>query len=374
VSSLSSALPPRPSLEWLRKAAKDELRLLRADNPEATLAAAQRLVAARYGFSSWRSLKSHVDDLRVGPFLELVGTGQLEGAGAAIAADPGLVSAVGPHPFWGGRPQALHVAVEAGRRAMVDLLLESGADPSGRNGGYDHWSPLALALDRGHDELSRLLLARGAAVGLLEALLLGDDERVEGLLRGGLPAIRPNGGSWLAFARTPAALDWLLALGAERETKDRWGSTPMEALSRLGPQGRPLVRHLQQRGVPAGPQEYARLGDRAALAALAGTDPAAARSAPVLLGAVDFGHHELAQWLLASGADPNSRSTGHTALHSAAWEGDLRMARLLVEAGADPAARDDEHDNTPAGWARVAQRVTGNERCEEVAVFLDGLG
>jgi hypothetical protein len=49
------------------------------------------------------------------------------------------------------------------------------------------------------------------------------------------------------------------------------------------------------------------------------------------------------------------------------------MARILVAQGADPQALDDEHRNTPAGWARVAGRVTGNPRCLEVAAYLDSL-
>ena len=62
-----------------------------------------------------------------------------------------------------------------------------------------------------------------------------------------------------------------------------------------------------------------------------------------------------------------------TALHSAAWNGDLRMAKLLVEAGADITARDPEHDNTPAGWAEVAINITNNPDCKDVADYLAGL-
>ena len=380
------SLPPRPSLEWLRKAAKDHLRALRAERAGATLAQAQRDVARQYGFRSWRALRAQVDGLATaaadavtGPFLKRVGAGDIDAVRTALGADPGLVNAVGPHPFWGGRPQALHLAVESGRRELFDLLLGAGAEIDGRNAGYDHWSPLALAIDHDRPGMRGTLLERGARVGLLEALLLGDDPAVRRLLSGGPPAvppITPNGGSFLAFARTTAAIDRLLELGVDRDQRDRWDTSPIEAISRLGPRGRPLVQHLLARGMTATPAEYARLGDRAALAALADRDPGVARSAPVLLGAVDSGHHELAEWLLARGADPNARSalgSQGTALHSAAWEGDLRMARLLVAAGADPAARDAEHDTAPARWARVALEVTANPRCTEVARYLDGL-
>ena len=52
------------------------------------------------------------------------------------------LNAVGPHPYWGGRPQALHVSIETARRDMFDLLLSSGADVDGRNDAYEHCSPL----------------------------------------------------------------------------------------------------------------------------------------------------------------------------------------------------------------------------------------
>jgi ankyrin repeat protein len=393
---MALTLPARPSMEWLRKTAKDHLRVMRDAHPESTLAQAQLSLARQYGFPSWRALKARVgeltgatprsDDQAVGRFLERAGTGDADAVRAAIAADPSVVSATGPHPFWGGRPQALHVAIEAGHREVFDLLLASGADVDGQNDGYDHWSPLALAVDRGRSDMQQVLLAEGAAVGLLEALLLGDDAAVDRLLRDGrpasaggrprLPVIRPNGGSLLAFARTTTAIDLLLGLGAETGLKDRWGATPIEAMSRLGAPGQPLVRHMRSRGIPATAAEYARLGDLATLAALADRDPAVTRSDAVLMGAVDFGHHELARWLLARGANPNARSvlgSQGSALHSAAWEGDLPMARLLVVAGADPRARDPEHGNTPAGWARVAARVTSNPRCTGVAEYLDSV-
>ena len=91
----------------------------------------------------------------------------------------------GPHPFWGGRPQALHVAIEAKRRDMFDLLLERGADVSGDNDQYDLWSPLMLAINRNQPEMRDELLRRGARVGLLEALMLADDRRVGELLEPG---------------------------------------------------------------------------------------------------------------------------------------------------------------------------------------------
>jgi hypothetical protein len=89
--------------------------------------------------------------------------------------------------------------------------------------------------------------------------------------------------------------------------------------------------------------------------------------------AAAFGHHDLTEWLLSRGANVNSRPAdgGMTALHSAAWEGDMRMVKLLVAAGADLDARDKEHSGTPAGFARVSVTVTNNPECAAIADYLE---
>ena len=381
---MSASLPSRPDLNWLKNRAKDRLVELCAIDPAAKLADAQKDVARHYGFPSWRALKAHVDAARaevpprtpnqedvVRAFFEAVGTGKLDRVRAALDHAPALVHAVGPHPFWGGRPQALHVAIESDQREMFDLLLERGSNVDGVNDGYMGWSPLLLAVHRKRAEMRQALLARGARIGLAEALVLGDDARVDALLVAeGLPANSPNDGTWLHFARTTHALDRLLALGAVVDRKDFWGASPIEALSRTGPAGTPLVAHLVARGAKAGAAELARMNDLVALERL----DAAERLAPeALKAAVDFGHHELVRRLLAQGADVNGRGNGpaaETPLHSAAWNGDLAMVRLLVEAGADTRARDRQHDGTPLDWASTALRITNNAACGTVAAFL----
>jgi hypothetical protein len=58
---MPKALPAKPNLEWLRKAAKHRLVALRANDPATKLTAAQRDIAGEYGFTSWRALKAHID-------------------------------------------------------------------------------------------------------------------------------------------------------------------------------------------------------------------------------------------------------------------------------------------------------------------------
>ncbi|HST35805.1 MAG TPA: ankyrin repeat domain-containing protein, partial [Allosphingosinicella sp.] len=77
------------------------------------------------------------------------------------------------------------------------------------------------------------------------------------------------------------------------------------------------------------------------------------------------------------GANANARATAlsrQSALHNAAWNGDLDMAKLLVEHGADLHARDGEHDATPRGWAETAIAVTNNPDCAGVAAWLAAHG
>ncbi len=56
-----------------------------------------------------------------------------------------------------------------------------------------------------------------------------------------------------------------------------------------------------------------------------------------------------------------------TALHEAAWNGDLKMTKLLVELGADPTMEDHAHHSTPRGWA-----LHGHH--QEVADYLASVG
>lgn len=386
---MSTPLPARPSLDWLRKRAKVILKQLRGTHPSARLAEAQLALAREHGFSSWRALKAEVDSRITSPatpaeppseelvaeFLQLISAGELPRIRQMLAANPGLVNTTGPHPHWGGRPQPLHVAIESGRLSVIDLLLRAGADANGSNAEYDHWSPMMIAIGKKKLGTQQALLKRGARIGVVEALMKGDDRTVLRLLKPGPSAlpVPPNQGSLLMFARTTKAIDRLLDLGISAEMKDHWGTSPIEAFSRLGPKGRPLVRHLQERGVLAAPAEFARMGDRAALAAIASSTPDLLKDPAVLLGAVDLRNHSLVRWLLKQGADPNARSTTQskqTVLHSAAWNGDLAMVKLLVAAGADPEARDKQYDATPLGWAETSIDISRNEKCQEVVDWL----
>src|SRR5579863_1372645 len=86
----------------------------------------------------------------VAEFLRRVGEGETQLARQLLREEPRLVNAVGPHPFWGGRPQPLHVAIELNRGSILKLLLDAGADVDGDNDAYLQWSPLLIAIHGQH--------------------------------------------------------------------------------------------------------------------------------------------------------------------------------------------------------------------------------
>ena len=66
--------------------------------------------------------------------------------------------------------------------------------------------------------------------------------------------------------------------------------------------------------------------------------------------AVESGRPEAVNLMLDLGFDIN-HVTYRTALHQAAWLGNIEMIKLLLEAGADPTVRDHFYFGPPLGWA-----------------------
>jgi hypothetical protein len=62
--TIANVLPDRPSIEYLKKLAKQQVAALRNQGQAASLAGAQLALARKYGFPSWRKLKAHVEALQ----------------------------------------------------------------------------------------------------------------------------------------------------------------------------------------------------------------------------------------------------------------------------------------------------------------------
>lgn len=91
------------------------------------------------------------------------------------------------------RHLALANAAQHGRAEVVALLLDAGEDPDRYNpvGSHAHATPLHQAACEGHDEVVRLLVARGARRDLRDALWQGTPRE------------------WAEHCGHPAIADWL---------------------------------------------------------------------------------------------------------------------------------------------------------------------
>jgi ankyrin repeat protein len=362
----AEVFPDRPSLEYLKKRAKQQVAALRRQGKTASLAETHLALARKYGFASWRKLKAHVEEVErwagseraaapdavLSAFdkaMNAITNRDTSALARLLSAEPGLVNQRGAHPRWGGQPQLLHVAIESDNLEAFESLLKTGASVDGDNGHYDGWSPLMISIHWKRDGMRDELIRRGANIELIAALMLGDDLRVAGLVTNAdtLRGPFPNNASPLHFARTVKSARLLLAHGAQIDARDKYGVTAPERWADARPRLAGLIRLAEALGQ---------------------------KTQVDIFTAVEKGHLAQARKLLTAGADVNARfstRSAQTLLHAAAWNGDLPMVRLLVAKGADLHALDQEHETTPAHWARVALDAFHRQSCEPVAEFLE---
>lgn len=226
---MSRPLPEHPSLEQLRKQAKDLLRHARAEDADArarlaaidrgasgtpvTLADAQLVIAREHGFPSWPKLVHHVETVDGGGFVlrPLIRPVELSPGRRWTLADGTIASTDDVFAMFvaardgdlttvkrlvAHRPALatveynytppIHFAVREGHRNVAEFLLNHGADPAYRSYPFQE-SLLTFAEDRGHMELADLLrhrLTRRFAVvpgtrTIIEAATRGDLAAVE---------------------------------------------------------------------------------------------------------------------------------------------------------------------------------------------------
>ncbi len=171
----------------------------------------------------------------------------------------------------------------------------------------------------------------------------GLDPDFEGHLIGTGPMI----GAWEGNI---ALMELFYRRGADLERANRFGETALMLASWKNQAA--AVRWLLERG--AQPNRPARAWSALHYAAFAG-------------------HAELAETLLAAGADVNARSTnGSTVVMMAAREGHADLAQRLLAAGANPALKNDYGDDAVA-WAMrqghygIARAFAGAENFAELA-------
>ncbi len=93
---------------------------------------------------------------------------------------------------------ALALAAQHGHVKAVELLLEAGEDPNRYNpdGFHAHSTPLHQAISAGHDEVVRLLVARGARLDIKDTIYRGTPL------------------AWAVYCKKPAIAEYLRSRGA----------------------------------------------------------------------------------------------------------------------------------------------------------------
>jgi ankyrin repeat protein len=393
-----SRLPARPSLEQLRKRAKDLLRAARAGDPAATarfrdadprwtsaadprtaiLADAQLVIAREHGFRSWGELVHHVGTESastgaafLGPLIRPV---ELRGSRPYTLPDGSVVTTEDVYQMFvaarGGDLGAvrslierapglatveynytppIHFAVREGHLAIVELLLGRGADLGYRSYPFGD-SLLMMAEDREHEAVAALLrqqLSRRFALApgtkeIIDAARAGDLARVRAEIVRDPTVVRfsnETGDTPLHHAANGAHLDMvnlLLAAGADPDAV-------------RGDGYRPIHLALMPNFLVGGPRERAAaivdllLGHGARhtmfIAAMRGDDRrvrTALRRDPSLANEEDTCHHR-----------PISAATRR---------GDMGMVRLLLEHGADPSLPEEGAPRGHALWVAVHDR------------------
>jgi hypothetical protein len=336
--------------------------------------------------------------------------GDAAAVAALLADDRSLAGTRGGPHRWEPLLYLAYSRVGTGDALVVArLLLDAGADP---NAGYlwegsYAFTALTGVLGEGEDApnqprhpqweaLARLLLDRGAdandSQGLYNRMFGRTDDHLRLLFEYGLgagdggpwyhrfPKVLPSPAQmvedqllWAAEHGLAARAELLLAHGCNPDGLGFWftdrpgGTALRRALDSGSDQVVALLRAAGAADVMVTP-EAALLAE-----ALAGRTPtadpatlAAARKLQpdAIRRAVELRRPNAIRVLTTLGFDLDAGP--RTALHEAAYNGQLEITQLLVSLGADPFRRDTEYDGTALNWAEHAHQ-------DEVADYLRSL-
>ena len=267
----------------------------------------------------------------------------------------------------------LRTAIRTNDVALARRALEAGADP---NLAFDERSPnpqsrgpsvLNACIGNGQIAMMELLLDFGADVERVDAF----PGKIEIPIHGASPLLVA------AFCNQPAdvraKMVRLLAARGANPRKLIEGQSAMDmAFEASDGQMGDLLHEL---GLPYGPREMAAFNRLDELKAAVEETPeileqnfktAYAGAWPTLLGiALQRGHREMALFLIESGAPLDVKhNIGGTLLHAAARGGDVQLIRLLVERGLDVNAADDWSDTPLCD-------IASNGKAEAVATLVE---
>lgn len=265
---MSRQLPQKPSLEYLKKQAKELLRAM----PTSKLADAQYALANEYGFATWAKLKSHVEALEMSPAEQLkaaVCDSDAPRLRDILERYPELRAKIDdPLPGYGFGQHALFAAVQRSDRASIDILLEAGANIQKRT---EWWAGGFGVLDDCDPSMVEFLRARGAVLDAHSASRLGMLPELQQFVAADPAVVHARGGDGqtpLHFAPTVEIAEFLLQKGAEIDALDvDHESTPAQYMLRVDqkrhyPRDRQdVARYLISRGCRTDILMAAALGD-----------------------------------------------------------------------------------------------------------------
>ena len=267
-SPFRRTLPSTPSLAQQKKQAKELLQSFTAGDPEArdrvravlpdkqriTLADAQFVLAREYGFHDWVALKTHIDALeeeRRPPHERIAAAFRRRDVDAVrriFRQQPALRKMIDAPLFPFNSPAIVHCANDV---AMVEVLLEFGADPNRRG---EWWAGPFHALHVATGDAAARLLAAGAVPDACAAAHLDRIELLARMIAEDPARVHERGGDGqtpLHFAQSRPAVDLLLDHGADIDARDvDHRATPAEwMLARHRDEGRyALAAYLVERG------------------------------------------------------------------------------------------------------------------------------
>lgn len=270
------------------------------------------------------------------------------------------------------------LALAATNDDAAEVARLAAEDPTAVDRSRGGWTPLLCAVDHGSARAAGTLLAVGAdpdlAVGgraapVSIAAADGDQALVQALLEAGADPSNPAGGTTPLIEAIRASVEAggdaevlaaLLAAGADPAGVDEEGESPLLWAAWQG--DAEAAAALLDAG--ADPDQVLSVDGRVVELALAARLPVEADIEPLdalgggrgevraLHAAAVTGDAEVAQLLLAAGADPGAVAYGaFTPLHLAEVVGDEEVAALLLLAGADPDAASDPEVGAPADLA-----------------------
>src|SRR6267143_2260299 len=278
-------LPARPSLEFLKKLAKQQVVALRRQGTTTSLAAVQLALARKYGFPSWRNLKAHVELLeRAAEAVEAISSGDTKSLKRLLSQNSNLANAriddkrtllhiatdwPGHFPnntetittlvasgadvnaeFAGRHSETpLHWAASSDDVGVIDVLLDHGANIEARGSVIGGGTPVSDAVAFEQWPAARRLVERGARTTLWQAAALGLMDRVQECF-GVVPpptAAEITNAFWCAcHGGQRGTAEYLLERGADLTRVGHDAHSPLDAANRSG--ATEVVQWLRSKG------------------------------------------------------------------------------------------------------------------------------